>query len=282
MMKAIMQPMLPGCEEIITAADQQKYTDFVDKFKPKKTTDDCYTPSNIMDAVNAWAARQYGIDPARFVRPFWPGGDYTAFEYPPGSVVVDNPPFSILTQITTYYLSRKQPFFLFGPALTILSGWKPGLCCICTGAQITYENGANVPTSFITNLDPACMRTAPDLYSSIEAANRANMRSMRKELPKYTYPDHVITAAIAQRWCKYGIQWAVEPSQAAFVRALDAQKDEGKTIFGAGFLLSERAAAERAAATQWRLSDRERRIIDKLSGREPQQSLLFGGNQHVG
>ena len=52
------------------------------------------------------------------------------------------------------------------------------------------------------------------------------------------------------------------------------QKEQGKTIFGSGFLLSERAAAERAAAeraaaeraaaTVWILSDRERQIIENL------------------
>jgi hypothetical protein len=35
------------------------YDGFLEKFKPKKTTDDCYTPANIYEAVLAWVARKY-------------------------------------------------------------------------------------------------------------------------------------------------------------------------------------------------------------------------------
>lgn len=37
------------------------YLGFVEKFQPKKTTDDCYTPAPVYDAVLGWAAREYGI-----------------------------------------------------------------------------------------------------------------------------------------------------------------------------------------------------------------------------
>lgn len=50
------------------------YEDFVEKFKPKKTTDDCYTPTLVYDAVRDWACEKYGIDSAFIVRPFYPGG----------------------------------------------------------------------------------------------------------------------------------------------------------------------------------------------------------------
>lgn len=36
-------------------ADNPEYDDFVAKFEPKKTTDDCYTPPIIYDAIRAWA-----------------------------------------------------------------------------------------------------------------------------------------------------------------------------------------------------------------------------------
>lgn len=32
-------------------ADNQEYDDFVAKFEPKKTTDDCYTPPLVYDAI---------------------------------------------------------------------------------------------------------------------------------------------------------------------------------------------------------------------------------------
>lgn len=33
------------------APQLSEYDAFVEKFKPKKTTDDCYTPANVYDAV---------------------------------------------------------------------------------------------------------------------------------------------------------------------------------------------------------------------------------------
>lgn len=46
--------------------------------------------------------------------------------------------------------------------------------------------------------------------------------------------------------------------------ALDAMKAVKKAIFGKGYLISEKAAAEKAAAHKWELSDRERAIVKKL------------------
>ena len=34
------------------------YEEFVDKFKPKKTTDDCYTPDAIYEVVKDWAIKE--------------------------------------------------------------------------------------------------------------------------------------------------------------------------------------------------------------------------------
>ena len=36
-----------------------EYAAFVEKFKPKKTTDDCYTPENIYNAVRDWVLAEY-------------------------------------------------------------------------------------------------------------------------------------------------------------------------------------------------------------------------------
>ena len=84
----------------------EDYNGFVDKFKPKKTTDDCYTPANIMEVVLDYVAKRYGIDPEQMVRPFWPGCDYERFDYPAGCCVVDNPPFSIVTPIVREFQRR--------------------------------------------------------------------------------------------------------------------------------------------------------------------------------
>ena len=108
------------------------YEGFLQKFKPKKTTDDCYTPPNIYEAVLGWVAREYfRAEPQRrgevdyigdrmVVRPFWPGADFKALEYPRGCVVVDNPPFSILAAIVKFYYANGIDYFLFSPYLTNL------------------------------------------------------------------------------------------------------------------------------------------------------------------
>ena len=54
-------------------AKNETYDEFVEKFQPKLTTDDCYTPENIYEAVAGWVAEEYGVDRRAFVRPFWPG-----------------------------------------------------------------------------------------------------------------------------------------------------------------------------------------------------------------
>ncbi len=259
---------------------EAKYQAFVDKFKPKKTTDDCVTPENIYRVVSSWVAREYGVDPASFVRPFWPGGDYEAYDYPAGCVVVDNPPFSILARIRKFYQARDIRFFLFAPTLTMFSGGDLDMCYIPCGVQITYSNGANVNTSFVTNLGGDLIRTAPDLYRQIETENDRNEKARTRQLPKYVYPPHVLTAAAAYQFSHYGVDFRVARDQAAFIRKLDAMKAHGKDtgIFGGAFLLSEtaaaeRAAAERAAATVWELSDRERRIVETLSKSTPHSTL---------
>ena len=264
--------------------DNAEYEVFTEKFKPKKTTDDCYTPKNVYKAVADWVAAEYGRDPDGFVRPFWPGGDYEAESYPDGCTVVDNPPFSILKRVCQFYIERGIAFFLFCPALTPPNA--EGVTIIATGCGIVYENGADISTSFVTNLQPELvLRTAPDLFKVVEAENVKNLALVRKHVPKYEYPDNVVTAALAQRFGKYGVEYAVARSDAVVIRTLDAQRAAGKSIFGYGWLLSDRAAAEKAAAEKWVLSEREKRIVASLpsavatrpgSAADPRSAALSG------
>lgn len=134
--------------------ESEEYQEFVSKFEAKRTTDDCYTPDIVYEAVAEWVAKEYGIDPSRFVRPFYPGGDYQAYKYAPDAVVVDNPPFSILAEILSWYREHKIDFFLFAPALTLFSSSSAtASCALPVGVAVTYENGANVSTSFLTTLE---------------------------------------------------------------------------------------------------------------------------------
>ena len=108
-----------------------------------------------------------------------------------------------------------------------------------------------------------------ELFCAIEKANDENEAAMRVSLPKYEYPDEVITSAKMGWLCQYGQAMTIRRDESMLIRALDAQKEQDKAIYGCGLLLSEqktaeRAAAERAAATKWQLSDRERSIVQNL------------------
>ena len=247
--------------------EDEEYQEFLEKFKLKKTTDDCYTPEIVYNAIADWVANHYGVKMKDFVRPFYPGGDYKSFVYPKNAVVVDNPPFSILAEILTFYRERKIKFFLFAPALTLFSSSSQSCTALAAGATITYANGATVNTSFLTNLeDPTIrLRSMPSLYRVVTRANEENQRATKRELPKYTYPDYIVTAPFVARLSKYGIDFKVAVTESEQVSQLDMQKENGKTIFGKGYFVGEKAAAEKAAATRWQLSDREKEIIRKLS-----------------
>ena len=238
-------------EQATLFSDSPEYDAFVEKFKPKKTTDDCYTPPLVYETVKDWACEAYGIDPGAVLRPFYPGGDYEREEYPPGCVVLDNPPFSILSKICKFYLDREIPFFLFAPSLTAFSGRSVVLRMnhlICD-ADIIYDNGAVVRTSFVTSFGGDMVaQTAPELTRRINRAVETIRRETVRELPKYVYPDNVVTAAMLQRYAKYGIEFSVRREECCFIPKLDAQREAGKAIYGGGLLVNSQKAAERAAA----------------------------------
>ena len=249
------------------SVESAESAEFEEKFKPKRTTDDCYTPPEMYDAIAEWAVSEYGIDRKKIVRPFYPGGDYRSFDYSNGKVVLDNPPFSIISEIIAFYLDEGVPFFLFAPGLTGLSSKKTVMrCChIFPDAAITYENGATVRTSFITSYDEGTVaRTAPELTESIKGVATRLAKEGKTELPGYVYPDNVVTAAMLQRYSKYGVELRIEARDCMPVSELDEQKEQGAGIFGGGLLLSERAAAERAAAKEWNLSEREVTLVESL------------------
>lgn len=170
-------------DELRNIRTGETYNEFIKKFEPKKTTDDCYTPPAVYDAVKAWAVKEYGINEAKIVRPFYPGGDYENYDYSGGAVALDNPPFSLVSKIIDFYQERNVPFFLFCPGLTFFSTMvgRPEITGIVIDVGIIYENGANVPTCFLTNLDDVnVIRTAPDLHQKIKEIQENEKASLPK------------------------------------------------------------------------------------------------------
>ena len=228
--------------------DDEEYQEFLKKFEAKKTTDDCYTPDNIYNAVRDWAAEKYEIGNAAIVRPFYPGGDYKSEKYPSGCVVIDNPPFSIISEICEWYTSKRINFFLFAPTLTLLGIMRGSANYVACGCGVVYENGASVNTSFVTNMGGNKIVAAADLREILDDENKKNLKKLHRELPKYSYPDEVLTATMLCYMAAHGVSLEISERDVHFIRALDAQKASGKGLFGSGFLLSEKAAAEKAAA----------------------------------
>lgn len=241
----------------------EEYKAFVDKFKPRKTTDDCYTPDPVYAVVLDYVRKRYGVDPSDVVRPFWPGSDYQKTQYPAGCCVVDNPPFSILSRIVDWFLRAGIRFFLFAPALTAFVGGGRATA-ICCGASVTYANGAVVNTSFCTNMEPdgIAARSDPDLHDAVERASAEYKAQNKRTVRKLAFPSNLVTAASLNYLSAHHVEFLVRRSDCIYVRKLD---NYPSGIFGGGFLLAERAAAERAAAERVALSDRERRLVAMLS-----------------
>ena len=235
-----------------TKADFFDYDGFLDKFEPKKTTDDCYTPPAVYEAVKDWVVKEYAVDTsAPIIRPFVPGGDFEKCEYPAGCAVIDNPPFSILSHIVEFYTERAIPFFLFAPALNCLNKRTYKVTIIAVNAKIVYENGAKVLTSFVTNMAPkdVVIDTPPDLYAAIDRANR---QKEKRELQKFIFPRNAITTSRLSNIARNGRRLTIMRKECLFASDLEALKKNGKSVFGNALIISsaaaERAAAERAAA----------------------------------
>ena len=277
-----------------------EYAAFLEKFEAKRTTDDCFTPPEVFAVVHRWVESEYGTGGRRIVRPFHPGGDFVRFDYQPGDLVLDNPPFSILSKIRRFYDEGGIDYFLFAPSLTLFSIKAPTM--IVVGEGVEYANKANISTSFITSLEPQTrVRTAPALAQAIRS-----VRPQKPNLPKYVYPKNVTSSALLQKISS--VDFSIPANECEFLSAMDAQMDEGKAVFGNGIIMSDRMAAELRAAelraaelraaelraaelraavesVEWRLSSRELAIIERLnagqSGDLPRagakQAALFAG-----
>lgn len=246
-------------------ANSPEYDAFVEKFKPKKTTDECYTPDEVYEAVRNWAVKEYDLHDCEIVRPFYPGGDYEHYNYPQNAVVLDNPPFSILSKICRFYEMNKIKFFLFAPGLTLFNAAAGALNYVITDSRIRYKNGACVNTGFVTNLGTWKIRTAPDLKALIKNA-QGGVKNKKIILQ---YPSNCITAARLGKLCTMEKTVMISENQVSFCRKLDAQA--GKSgLFGAGFIISDGAAkqldySENANENKIEFSEKEKDIIKELN-----------------
>ena len=237
----------------------EEYDAFLDKFKEKHTTDDCFTPPAVYEAIKAWAVKTYGLEGREIVRPFYPGGDFETYDYPKGCVVLDNPPFSILKKIVRFYLDRGIDFFIFADARTC--GWYFEIANVVLSAtNIVYDNGADVRTAFITNMGEDKIRVSAELHDIIDKAQPKETA----DLQAYAYPDNLVTSMLLDRLAGYGSEFSIKHIE--FIKKMD----DGNEIYGGGALVSdamaERVKAERVKAE--RVKAERVKIKVELSERE--------------
>ena len=232
----------------------ESYDEFVAKFsKPRpKTTDECFTPSKVYDAVKAWAIKEYHLEGRPIVRPFWPDTDYRKWDtYPDGCVVIDNPPFSCITQVVRDYRLHGIDFFLFAPALTLFSVDAGAAKYVVANANITYENGAVVKTGFVTSLG----RWKVHCSSTLTAMLR-QVQYGQKSRPTKLRDPHVLTSATAQKFADDDLCFLEDEVQ--FVRTAGGEK-----VFGAAFLCGIPVEPEHPVDIP--LTDTEQGIVARLA-----------------
>lgn len=205
------------------------YEEFVEKFKPKKTTDDCYTPPDIYEIILNYALEKNGWQGRPVVRPFYPGGDFENYKYPNNCVVIDNPPFSIMSKIVNWYNEKGIDYFLFAPALTLFNIAAPAH--IAPNCSITYENGAIVRTAFVSSKG-ALLETSTDLTKQIKNYY-AERRSKKKPNRKNVYPNTFITGAKLAVLANHGVELKVDDAER--VNTLYTAEGKPVKVFGSGY-----------------------------------------------
>ena len=180
--------------------ETETYEDFVAKFKPKPKpkpkngSDECYTPTNVYECVYTYVRELFPqFNNMENLRPFKPNGDFTREDYN-NRIVIDNPPFSMLSNIVNFYQLNNIKFWLFGPTLTIMQ-YYGRYDIVITKTNIRYANGANIPTSFITN-----MFGDDRIVLDGVLTERLNLsQNMKKTVIKNKYP-YVLSSSRLMKW----------------------------------------------------------------------------------
>ena len=249
------------------------YDAFVEKFEQKLTTDDCYTPPAVFDVVQKFVDENVApLKDRKIIRPFFPGGNYEDLsQYPEGCIVLDNPPFSILSKILRFYAEHRIDFFLFGPHLTLFSASDvKELTYLPVCAPVTYENGAVVSTGFITNMTPG-------LKIWIPAGFRHAIREVQRDetpIDEYLIPPCVVTSSrLGTVAGVKGCEVKIMADECLYIKNLDAMDQQGKGLYGGGYLITpekaemiekEKEKEKEKRTHTFLLSDREKAIVESL------------------
>ena len=203
----------------------EEYFEWLGKFERKHTTDECYTPPAVYEEIKEYVVKFFGLEDKTIERPFYPGGDYkkAAENYDENTVVIDNPPFSIGSEIIRTYQALGVRYFLFAQMKTALQHIDKGVSVWFMPDGIVYDQKISVSTAFVTNLEKEqCIRTVPELIKRNE------------KRPKNSYPPNLY---IASHFCSMSRAGAVLmiPISPEMSRRTYVDKNRGKIqIYGGG------------------------------------------------
>lgn len=203
----------------------EEYFEWLRKFERKHTTDECYTPPAVYEEIKEYVVKFFGLEGKTIERPFYPNGDYkkAAESYDENTVVIDNPPFSIGSEIIRTYQALGVRYFLFTQMKTALHHIDKGVSVWFMPHNIIYDRGIRVCTAFLTNLEKEqCIRTVPNLIKPQSNGKKS----------KNSYPENLY---IASHFCSMSRAGAVLmiPISPEMSRRTYVDKNRGKVqIYG--------------------------------------------------
>ena len=256
----------------------EEYINFIKKFETKATTDDCYTPEPVYNAILEWIKENSEIDISKhnIMRPFYPGGNYEFEKYTENNVVIDNPPFSIVSKIVDFYERNSIKYFLFCNGMTCFN-IKKASTHIIANENIVYHNGANVNTAYVSNIF-GCKKiiASHELNKAIKEANKL-IQEDKKTLPKYQYPCELVTVSRLQNLINKGSSVSINYKDLYRVAKLKSQEQFKKTIFGSGYLLSSKANKELKALE---LKALELKALELKASKEEEDTIYWEISQY--
>ena len=129
---------------------EKSYEEFVEKFKPKKTTDDCYTPPGIYAVVRDWAPRSgCSTNYGKFERTGSESSDGRRY---PGNVL-------FVPTVTGGIHPTQKPVELCEYFIKTYTDEGAVVADICAGSGTTAVAAMNTSRRFI------CFENAPSIYT---------------------------------------------------------------------------------------------------------------------
>lgn len=267
--------------KIISTESEEMYKYCVTNGRNINTTDECYTPPAVYDTVLDYAVDRYNLQGKHIVRPFIPGGDYQKYVYDENDVVVDNPPFSITTKITKWYIDHNIPFFLFVNGLygvSLSRGLHGKATVIVTNANVSfYHNGSEkrIKLGFVTNMEPKNIIIRGDATLT----NRLNGLIKKKSFKRFHYPDNFLKNNDILAALQRNVELKLTTDNCLFEDNLDYHKAQMHAkaprmdVFGGGYLVNDQLYNEFKDSLKQdlpntycvTLSTREKKLIEKLN-----------------